>query len=84
MGLKGAKTATLSGWTVFLQMGYPIDGDLMSLLAVCGYMGDKAGLIGGLAGSGVEPGSQSMGFYRLKLNVVGAALNVVRLGNKFA
>ena len=50
---------------------YPIDGDLTSLLAICGYMRDKVGLLGGLAGSGAEPGSQSMGFCGLKFNVVG-------------
>ena len=65
-------------------MRYPIDGDLVSLLAICGYMRDEAGILDGLAGSGGEPGSQSMWFYGLKFNVVGPALNVVRFANKFA
>ena len=69
---------------MLLQMRYPIDGDLTSLLAICVYMEDKTGLLSGLADSGVDPGSQSMGFYGLKFNVVGAALSVVRFGNTFA
>ena len=39
-------------------------------------MGDNAGFLHGLAGSGAEPVSQSMGFYELKFSVVGAVLNV--------
>ena len=66
-----------------LMMRYPIDGDLMSLLTICCCMGHMVGVLGGLAGSGAEPGSQSMGFHGLKLNIVEAALNF-RFGNKFA
>ena len=69
---------------MFLQMRYPIDGDLTSLLAVCGYMGDKVDVIAGLPDSGAKSGSMSMGFHGLMFNVVGAALNVVRFENKFS
>ena len=63
-------------------MRYPIDGDLTSLLAICGYMRDKTSLLG----SGTVPGSQPIWglFHGLKFNVVEAALNVARFGNKFA
>ena len=47
-------------------------------------MGDKADLLGALAGSGAEHGSQSMAFYGLKFNVVEAALKVARFEGKFA